>query len=61
METQPQPQTQTQSQTQTSPQQRLLPDPNIPSSTPFIPQPQGTVRTSAEIGTRLKTTVSPAA
>ena len=61
VETQPQPQIQPQPQTQTSPQQRLLPDPNRPSSTPLVPQPQGTVRTSAEIGTRPKTTVTPAA
>ena len=34
-----------------------MPDPTIPSSTPFIPQPQGTVRTSAETGARPKTNV----
>ena len=36
-------------------------DPNTLSSTPLVPQPQGTVRTSAELGTRPKTTVTPAA
>ena len=38
-----------------------MPDPNTPSSKPFVQQPQGTVRTSAEIGTIPKTTVTPAA
>ena len=58
---QPQPQPHSQSQIQTSTNQGYLPDPNTPSSTPFVPQPQGTVRTSAEIGTIPKTTVTPAA
>ena len=54
-------QVETQPQPQTSPQQGFLPDPNTTSSTPFVPLPQGTVRTSAEIGTIPKTTITLAA
>ena len=54
-------QTQIPHQPQTSPPLRRLPDPTIPSSTPFIPQPQGTIQSTARIsvdtGTRPKTNV----
>ena len=44
-------QTQIPHQPQTSPPLRCLPDPTIPSTTPFIPQPQGTIQSTARIGT----------
>ena len=58
---QPPIQTQTPHQSQTSPPLRRLPDPTIPSSTAFVPQPQGTTQSTARIvtdtGTRPKTNV----
>ena len=47
-------------QSQTLPPLRHLPDPNIPSSTAFVPQPQGTIQNTARVtdtGTRPKTNV----
>ena len=47
-------------QSQTSPPLRHLPDPTIPYSAAFVPQPQGTIQNTARVtdtGTRPKTNV----